>query len=291
MVTFMDNFGGREDGGPRSAGRAGAHALRDRVVALLIKVGVWAAVLALVIVFGVGSARLAKRVFLTENPHFTLKHIEVKVNGQLRPAEVIARLSRLKVKPKEVNLFALDLARLRRDLGAFVMVSQADLHLKLPSTLVIEISERIPVAQLVRHGERLVDPDGWIMPPRNDSRQQSLPVIIGLRNLPTLQTGARATDDMLLNALNLLRLLAIRPCGRLFDVEAVQLDYGHGTFRLHLRQKGTFRTGAQIVLPARPLELEESLQRVEIIARERTRGQQITGFINGTYRVNVPVLP
>jgi len=45
------------------------------------------------------------------------------------------------------------------------------------------------------------------------------------------------------------------------------------------------------MLPAKPYDMDEALQRVEAILRDRTRAQQATGFVDATYRVNLPVLP
>jgi cell division protein FtsQ len=60
-----------------------------------------------------------------------------------------------------LNLFKIDIARVRHDLGGLGWVSGIDIEKKLPDTLRIKITERKPVA-LVRAGERLlyVDKEG-----------------------------------------------------------------------------------------------------------------------------------
>ena len=257
----------------------------------MLRILIWVGVGVIALLMLWGLARGMKRVFLLDNPRFTLRHIDVRVNGQLRPADIILKLARRGVKVEQTNLFAIDLKRQRAALCAYVMVAEADLHLKLPDTLVVEVTERVPVARLVGRSGRFIDADGWLLPPRDQTQALALPVIFGVREGRGLQDGAKVTDEMVTGALSFLRLISIRPYGRSLDVAAIQLDYGRAALRVHLRPRGTFKTGAQILLPSRPMELEEALQRVDSIVRERTRANQGTGFIDATYRVNVPILP
>ncbi len=273
----------------RGTGQKG-HGLAVRV---LVRVLVGCALVVFLLVAALGVWSAVRGIFLVRNPHFTLKHIDVTVNGQLRTAEVIRRLDELGAKVERTNLFALDLPRLRQALcTTVVVISHAELRLKLPSTLAVDVTERVPVVQLRERGGRLVDADGLVLPARPDgAAPPGLPVILGLRSNPALTAGKKATDELLLSSLALLRLISIRPYGRLLDIEAIQLDYARNALGVHLRSRGTFREGAQVLLPAKSLDLEDALQRVEIIARERMRGQQSTGFIDATYHFNVPVLP
>lgn len=257
----------------------------------MLRILIWggACVVALLLLWGL--ARGMKRVFLLENPRFTLRFIDVRVNGQLRLADVILKLQKRGVKVEHTNLFAIDLKAQRAALCSYVMVAGADLRLKLPDTLVVEVTERVPVARLMGRSGRFIDADGWLLPARDQARALALPAIFGARAGKGLQEGAKVTDEMVTGALNFLRLISIRPYGRAFDVAAIHLDYTRDTLRIRLRPRGTFKEGAQVLLPAKPLELDEALQRVDSIVRERTRGNQGTGFIDATYRVNVPILP
>lgn len=231
-----------------------------------------------------------KQLLLTRNPHFALKHIEVTVRGQMSPREVVAILGGHQVRIGKTNLFELDPAFLRQALCRYVLISNANVRLKLPDTLRVEVFERVPVARFLSRG--VLDREGWLLPQRDEGRRLDLPAIIGARGVEKCPTGTRLQDDMIAGALHLLHLMSVRPYGRYFDISAVQLDYERNALRLHLRTRGIFRENAQILVPAKPpMELEESLSRVELITRERSRGQQVTGFIDATYRVNVPVLP
>ncbi len=246
---------------------------------LAVTVGLW---------FGWGALQ---RAFFTHNPHFTLRRVQVEVNGQLRPAEIAARLARLGVRAGAKNVFMLDLSALRRDLRNYVMVADARLRLRLPDTLVVEVDERVPVAQYQGRSLCLLDLDGWVMPARIDPKLQTLPLILGVRNGQQQRIGAQCHDEMVLSALQFLHFIAIRPYGRYFDADVIQLDYDRAVLRVHLHARGTLREHAQLMLPAKPYDMDEALQRVEAILRDRTRAQQATGFVDATYRVNLPVLP
>jgi|GEM_PF-443668 len=60
-----------------------------------------------------------------------------------------------------MNLFKIDIARVRRDLGALPWVRHVDIEEKVPDTLRIKIVERTPVALVLSDGAvRYVDDDG-----------------------------------------------------------------------------------------------------------------------------------
>jgi hypothetical protein len=274
------------------SGRGGGQAAGGNRVALAaVRLLIWAVAALLLLGALWAGFRSLQRVFLLENPRFTLRRIEVQVNGSLRHAEIIAKLAANGVQVGETNIHAIDVRAQREALCAHVMVASAALHLRLPDTLVVEVTERVPVARVMGPTQRLLDADGWVLPLRDPEKAAALPVLFGVRPGALPPEGGRVTDDTVLSALTLLRLLAIRPYGRYFDLAAVRVDAARGILGMHLRARGTFRTGAQVLLPAKPMDLEEALIRVEVITRDRARARQETGFIDATYRRNVPVLP
>ena len=249
--------------------RGAAARLGERWRRALLRLGVWGvAILALIVGLWFGGGAL-RGVFFTHNPHFTLMRVQVKVNGQLQPAEITARLTRLGVRAGAKNLFMLDLRALRRDLLDYVMVADARLRLRLPDTLVVEVDARVPVAKYQGRSLCLVDSDGWVMPARIDPKLQSLPLILGVLNGQRQRIGAQCHDEMVLRALQFLRFIAIRPYGCYFDVGVIQLDYDRAVLRVHLRARGTLREHTQLLLPANPsYDMDEALQRVEAILRD-----------------------
>ena len=90
-------------------------------------------------------------------PRFAVKTIELA--GIVHtPREAVDGVTRRYVG---LNLFQLDIARVRHDLGDVAWIKRIDVEKKLPDTLRIQIVERKPVA-LMRVGQRLqyVDEDG-----------------------------------------------------------------------------------------------------------------------------------
>ncbi len=286
--TVQRGSGGRPGGNLPAGGP-----LRPRLL-LFTGYAVGACLVLVAVFFTVrAGCRAVERVFLTENPHFTLQKLDVVVNGNLRREEVIRRLAGWNVKPGQSNLFALDIPVLRERLMKYVMVSKADFSIQLPDTLVVNVTERVPVAQLKSAGGRLIDADGWMLPPLPQAtlKPDALPLVFNLKSAEQTPTGQRITDPMGLAVLRVLHLVGTRTYGQILDVRGVQCDPEAKTLRLHLRARNTFIDGASIILPASSeVEIDAALLRVERIAMERMRAQQKTKFIDATYIVNVPVL-
>ena len=276
--------------GRQAAGDEG-DSLKKRVVQIFLRLAIWCAVAA-VLFFGIrGACRGLQRVFLTDNPHFTLRNIDINVKGNLPRAEIERRLEAWKVRKGQSNLFELDIPVLRDRLMKFVLVSKADFRIKLPSTLEVDVTERVPAVRII--GGHLMDSEGWILPEvgQGGAKQDALPVVFNLKEGMRTPTGKRAEDEMSRAVLCLLRLTGTRPYGRLFDVKGVQCDTEQRALRVHLRARNTFVEGAQMVVPAgSEVEIDAALLRVEKIAAERMQAQQLTKFIDATYMVNVPVL-
>ena len=276
--------------GRQAAGDEG-HSLKKRAGQILLRLAIWCAVAA-VLFWGVcGACRGLERVFLSENPHFTLRKIDINVKGNLPPAEIVRRLEAWKVRVNQSNVFDLDIPVLRERLMKFVLVSKADFQIKLPSTLVVEVTERVPAARIV--GGHLMDAEGWMLPEvgQGGPKLDALPVVFNLKEATRTPTGKRAEDEMSRSVLCLLRLTGTRPYGRLFDVKGIRCDAEQKALLVHLRARNTFVEGAQMVVPAgSEVEIDAALLRVEKIAAERMQAGQMTKFIDATYMVNVPVL-
>lgn len=274
---------------------SGTSRLRERHLAVMRRVTRWAAWGVIVVAFVGASLAViggARYLLFMRNPHFTLRRVEVVVFGQLPKGRVLGQLRDFGVRVGESNLFRLDLADLRRQLVAGdVMVSQVGMGRILPGTLVVEVYERNPVAQLVSQQGKLLDEGGLILPERNDPRTWRLPVVTGIRGSGDLPVGTRMDDGLVDAALLLLRLVATEPYGRNLDISLIQLDYGKEMLKVYLGARGPFREGACVTVPAREKELREALRRVEVIVRERERGQQTISYIDASYKINVPVRP
>ncbi len=113
---------------------------------------------------------------------FAIHHVEII--GAQRTAR--SDLDRVTQRYTGLNLFHLDIARLRRDLTALPWVSRIEIEKKLPDTLRVRVVERTPVA-LAQDGELVAYVD------ERGTRFAELTPSIGDPDLPLI-TGARGAD-------------------------------------------------------------------------------------------------
>jgi len=153
-------------------------------------------------------------------------------------------------------MLATDLDDVRAQLMALPWVADASVQRRLPDTLVIEVTERKPVA-LWQHNRQLaaVDLSGRVLTRARLERWNDLPILIG----PNANTRVREA----------LELLAATPLGR--DVLAATLVGGR---RWDLR----FRSGEVLALPDRP-----ALARGALLAFARLDGQGPQRLIGGGF--------
>jgi len=133
------------------------------------------------------SLKYTGSLFLSRNPKFELKHINIRSDGRL-PPEFFAERAGLQTG---INLFALNFDVLRKKIEEVPLVGSVAIERKLPDTLNISIIERVPMAQ-VRWNPRalpfLLDRYGVVLPMTRNG--QSLPLIEGLK-LEKIRPGDR----------------------------------------------------------------------------------------------------
>ena len=282
----MSNRKRRTDADP-SAPEGG---VRSWLAGVVPRILVWTAGVILLAALAYLGVTGLRSLLFTANRHFTLREIQVTGNEQVPTAEVVDKLRRFGVLVHASNVFGLRLGEIRAKIEESPLVEEVTVVRRLPGTLILTITERQPVALLVSARRRpLVDDDGWLLPPRSDSKALSLPQITAIPETVQLETGKQVTDKVLLGALKLLSLVATRPDGQYYDIASIQLDYSHPALTVHLRPKGTFREGAEVRVPV--MNMEDALRRMQVIVRERALAHQTTGFIDATYELNVPVKP
>jgi cell division septal protein FtsQ len=169
-----------------------------------------------------------------ENSTFAIRHIEVQTDGVIAP-EQLRRWAR--VRPGE-NLFALELARVKRDLQLVPMVATVAVERVLPNMLRIRVTEREPVVQVTvprsDAGGNLqatiyhLDAEGVVMVPL-DPRQRvqpllspddSLPVLLGLSQLDSQQLNAPTVRA----ALQLAAEFPLSPMAGLVDLKRIDVS-------------------------------------------------------------------
>lgn len=213
----------------------------DQVRATRIRLGALAfgvcfgTVMGLLILWRVGSWTLDRLVY--ENSSFAIQEIKVQTDGVIG-TEQLRQWSGAKLGD---NLFALDLAKVKRALELVPAIQSVSVERILPRTLRISVNEREPIAQMnvstLRPGGGVtvkvfqVDADGFVMLPI-DSRDRAvplsqqknmLPVISGLD--PTrLQPGRQIADvPQLQAALQLISAFQRSPMAGLVDLKNINV--------------------------------------------------------------------
>lgn len=171
-----------------------------------------------------------------ENRAFAITQIDAQTDGVIAP-EQLRRWAGVKTGE---NLFALDLARVKRDLEMVPLVSFVSVERILPRTLRIRVTEREAVVQVnvlrssaqggVEVSAFYVDPDGFVMMPLEprqrttpmDQMDDALPVLTGV-GLHELQPGRRLESPQVRAALRLVTQFAHSPMAVLVDLKRIDI--------------------------------------------------------------------
>lgn len=191
--------------------------------------------LGLLVLWQAGAWLLQELVY--ENTSFAIKNIEVSTDGVIS-SDQLRRWANVKVGE---NLFALDLARVKRDLEMVPLISFVSVERVLPRTLRLRVTEREPIAQVnvprtAANGTVEVvtfhlDPDGYVMLPLDPrqrvtplgQREDPLPVISGL-GLHELQPGRQLESPAVQAAMQLLTEFAHSPMAGLVDLRRIDVS-------------------------------------------------------------------
>jgi len=183
----------------------------------------------------IGEWALDRLVY--ENRTFALQQIDIKTDGVIS----LEQLQRWMGVRDGENLFALDLARVKRDLEMVPLIDTVSVERVLPRTLRVRVTEREAVAQVnvprtsPRGGIEVavfhLDPEGFVMLPL-DPRQRSaplaqadepLPVLTGIP-LHELQPGHRIELSQARVALHLIVQFAHSPMAGLVDLRRIDVS-------------------------------------------------------------------
>lgn len=134
--------------------------------------GIGAAVLLLVVAYGVGRAWESAK----QSQYFTISDITITGNQKLSRDEVLA-VTRLNVAQ---NLLRYDVAQAASALLALPYVAKASVTRELPDRLLITIEERKPLAIIALGSLYLVDEQGVLFKRLEESDNADLPVVTGL---------------------------------------------------------------------------------------------------------------
>lgn len=209
-------------------------AARVRLSAIVLGVS-FSTVFGFYLLWRTGEWTLNRLVF--ENNAFAIREIDVQTDG------VIARdqLTRWAgVKPGD-NLMALDLTRVKRDLGLSSLIQTVTVERVLPHTLKLRVVEREPVAQVfvprpgAKGGYEMIvlqlDVEGYVMLPL-EPRQRATPTTQADELLPTLLginpgellPGKWVESQQVCAVLQLIDLFERSPMAGLADLRRIDLS-------------------------------------------------------------------
>ena len=134
-----------------------------------------------IVAFGLykGAASLGNKLFVS-NPAYNLKHIKATTDGDIKPEQLV----RYAEVQTDTNLFGFKLNEVQERLEEEAKIKSARVRRQLPDTLMIEISERTPIACVVWGVNarnvifQLVDGEGIII--GRAAQVRHLPMIKGL---------------------------------------------------------------------------------------------------------------
>lgn len=209
-------------------------ATRTRLAAIASAV-MFGTVFGLYLLWRTGEWALDK--FVYENSEFAIQRVDVQTDGVILPDQ-LRRWSGVKLG---VNLIALDLASVKRNLELVSTIDSVSVERVLPRTLKIRVTEREPVAQVNvpradgKNGIAIsvvqLDADGFVMQPLDprlgviplSQMNNQLPVVTGL-NVYQLQAGHRVELPQAQAALQLIGAFKRSPMAGLVDLRRIDVS-------------------------------------------------------------------
>lgn len=208
-------------------------ATRLRLCAMAFGV-LFATVFGLYVLWRLGEWTLNRVIY--ENRSFAIERIDVQTDGVIS-ADQLRRWAG--VTPGD-NLFAVDLAQVKRELQMVPLISSVSVERVLPRLLRIRVTEREAAAQVNVPRQRSdgglevsvfhLDPDGFVMLPL-DPRQRTtalqetespLPVLTGVK-VADLQPNRRVESPQVQAALALIATFAHSPMAGLVDLRKIDV--------------------------------------------------------------------
>jgi len=198
------------------------------------------------------------------SPYFHVEHIHVRGLKSLSTEEVVVACG----LAENENIFDVDLRRLASRVKAIPRVDKVLVSRRLPSTIVIQVQERVPVAVLPYAGYFVeVDGAGLAIGLEESYRAKELPLLTGLA-LRSVKVGCPVDAPEISSALAIATAL---PESILQHVSEINFNPSQG-FSLHM-QSGTqaiLGGGTVAELKSRVMVLEAVLARLEGEGRHAT---------------------
>ncbi len=250
-------------------------------------------VLLLLLVGGAGygawwGMKLAARKLFAENSRFAVTRIVVENKGDLLSAPQVIQSSGAKAGQ---NLFAIELAQMRRDIELLPIVERAEVRRDLPDTLTLRITERTPVLRFAvyfqadRGGTKkeilYLDKYGYVVsvPPAAVSRFTKLPWLTGLR-AGDIRAGKKISSPQAADVLKLLAAWETAPASVAFGL--TQIDVSRPNQIALVSSSGTVAVLA-------PADFQPQLARMAVILADAREKRKVVRLADLTVKQNVPV--
>ncbi len=140
---------------------------RARIVSSLTVLAI-----ALVVLLGFGIRWVSGALFWN-NGRYEIKHLVIRGGRAIKEA----RIREYTGISEGTNLFAVNISDVRKELRTVPNIRDIEIARILPDTMVINVSERMPMARVGFRGAYPVDEDGYVFVPRR--KMQGLPFILG----------------------------------------------------------------------------------------------------------------
>jgi cell division protein FtsQ len=221
--------------------------------------------MALVAGCSIGVAWAARR-HVTSSARFAVAHVDV-VGNERRPADAIVAESGIAVGD---NVFLLDLDAARVRVLADPWIAEATLARRLPSTVVLQVTERRAAALVVMGDTFLATAEGEPFKRLERGDPVDLPVVTGLA-ADAFATDAEGARRTVRRAIELAAEYDRGSLARRSPLEEVHVD-GNGAFSLVVG-----RSGVQLVLGAPPFrrKLDQATRVVAELERHGGRAEAI----------------
>jgi cell division septal protein FtsQ len=176
------------------------------------------------------------RHFIYENAAFAIYHLQIETDGVIS-REQLRHWAGIKIND---NLWALDLARVKRDLEMMPIIQSASIERVLPHTLNIRVTEREPIAQYVLpqaraagvtdRGNYLLDSEGYVMLPLQPhqrstpvSTNEHYPVLVGVP-VTELTPGQQIDSAQVRSALRWIDAFASSPMAGVIELHQIDVS-------------------------------------------------------------------
>lgn len=224
-----------------------------------------------------------------QNPRFTITQITVGTDGALTPAQVL----RFAGVQTGMNLFALNLDQVRRNLELVPQIQRVEVRRLLPQRLDVRVTERIAVARLQAANPELrgtvffVDRAGVVMKPLRltdgttvqPATAGPVPLLTGA-TLADVRVGQPAESESLRAALTLLNQLQQTAAGIMLEVDQIDVSKPRHITVL-TKQRTQVRFDVQ--------EFQPQLRRLNVILNWAQQRQKLLAAVDLTVARGVPV--